>query len=293
MSLLRSLMFVPGIREDFLGRATDLQSDLVCVDLEDSVPPGDKDRARDIVQEWLPKLARPHYMLIVRVNGLDTGLLEDDLAAFVSNELEAISLPKAHTPEIVQQVDHYLTILERERGLPNGHVKMIPWIESAEAVLNAQAITRARSRLIGASIGGEDLTITLGVERTKIGKEIEWARYQVATACRAAGILPIDSPVMDFRDTEQLERESQFVRSIGFGGKYCIHPSQIEVINRVFLPSDEELSQARRIVEVYEEAEKQGLGAVGMDGLVVDRPVYVRAQNLLDFMAQQTEDMKE
>ena len=98
---------------------------------------------------------------------------------------------------------------------------------------------------------------------------------------------------MDFRDTEQLERESQFVRSIGFGGKYCIHPSQIEVINRVFQPTEEELSQARRIVEVYEEAEKQGLGAVGMDGLVVDRPVYVRAQNLLEFVAPQTEDMKE
>ena len=133
----------------------------------------------------------------------------------------------------------------------------------------------------------------MGVQRTKAGKEIEFARYQVATACRAAGILPIDSPEMDFRDAEQLERDAKFVRSIGFAGKYCIHPSQVDIVNGIFVPSDDEIAEARRIMEVYEEAEKQGLGAVGMDGLVVDRPVYVRAQRLLEFVEQQAEATKE
>jgi citrate lyase subunit beta/citryl-CoA lyase len=235
-----------------------------------------------MVREALPGLVRPNYLLVVRVNGLDTGLLEDDLLAVVVPALQGISLPKVDRPETIRQVDHYLTILEKERGIPPGQVKIIPWVESPQAVLSAEEICRASPRLLGASFGGEDFSVGMGIQRSKEGREVEWPRYRMALACRAAGILPIDTPYMDFRDLEQLEREARLVRSMGYVGKYCIHPSQVEVVNKVFVPTQEEIAQARRVVAAYEEGERRGVGAVAMDGLVVDRPVYVRAQALLE-----------
>jgi citrate lyase subunit beta/citryl-CoA lyase len=233
------------------------------------------------VQEALKSIPRTGFLLYVRVNGLDTGLLEEDLAAIVSEELDGISLPKAHSAEIVQQVDHYLTLLEKMRGLEVGKTKIMPWIESAQAVLNAESICKASPRIVGASLGSEDYTVDMRIERTKESKEIEWARYQVALACRMAGIGAVDAPEMDFQDTEQLERDGRFVRSIGYSGKYCIHPGQVEVVNRIFAPTEEEVAYAKRVIEAYEQGEREGRGAVAMDGVVIDRPVYLRARVLL------------
>jgi len=277
----RSLLFVPSIMERFVQRAHERGADLICLDMEDSVPPAEKVGARPKVQEALKTMPKTGYLLYVRVNGLDTGLIEEDLAAIVCEELDGISLPKAHTPEIVRQVDHYLTLLENMRGLPVGKVKMIPWIESAQAVLSADAICRASPRLVGASFGSEDYTVDMRIERTKASKEIEWARYRVAVACRAAGVQAIDAPEMDFQDMEQLERDGRFARSIGYTGKYCIHPGQVEVVNRMFAPTEEEVAYAKRVIEAYEQAERDGRGAVALDGVVIDRPVYLRARVLL------------
>lgn len=282
---IRSLLFVPATRARFprfIERALASPADLICLDLEDSVPPDEKESARENLREQIPLIEKGRHLLIARVNGLDTGLLEADLEAIVGPQLDGISLPKAHTPAIVQQVDHYLTLLEKTRGLPVGQVKIIPWIESAEAVMNALAICRSSDRLIGASMGGEDYTVDLGIPRTPLGEEIKWARYAVATACRAAGILAIDTPEPDYRNTDQLRRDASFVRSIGFRGKYCIHPDQVPVVNEVFQPSAEEVEYAKRLVAAYEEGRAQGLGAVGMDGVMVDWPVYIRAKNLLE-----------
>ncbi len=289
MDRLRSIIFIPGIQERFLERATGIPADAVCLDLEDSVAPADKAKAREMVREWIPKVAQPRYSLIVRVNGFHTGLLEDDLLSVIRPEVDGISLPKADSPEIVQRVDHYLTILERERGIPEGHVKIIPWLESPEAIADAPAICRASKRLFGASFGGEDFSIGMNFNRTKGAKEVEWPRYQVAVACRAAGIQPIDTPYMDFRDTEGLQQEAQYVRSIGYAGKYCIHPTQVEIVNKAFLPSEQEIARAKRVIEFYKEAEKKGAGAISMDGFVVDRPVYVRALALLEQAGQKPE----
>jgi citrate lyase subunit beta/citryl-CoA lyase len=277
----RSLLFVPSIIERFVQRAHERGADLVCLDMEDSVPPAEKVGARPKVQEALKTMPKTGYLLYVRVNGLDTGLLEEDLAAVVCEELDGISLPKAHTSEIVQQVDHYLTLLEKMRGLPVGKVKIMPWIESGQAVLNARAICSASPRVVGASFGSEDYTVDMRIERTKESKEIEWARYQIAVACRAAGVAAIDPPEMDFQDIEQLERDGRFARSIGYSGKYCIHPAQVEVVNRIFAATEEEIAYAKRVIEAYEQAEREGRGAVALDGVVIDRPVYLRARVLL------------
>lgn len=277
----RSLLFVPSIVDRFVERAHERGADLVCLDMEDSVPPAEKANARPKVQHALKTIPKTGFLLYVRVNGLDTGLLEEDLAAIVCPELDGISLPKAHTPEIVRQVDHYLTLLEVMRGIPVGTIKMIPWIESAQGILNAEAICKASPRLVGAAFGAEDYTVDLQIERTKASKEVEWARFMVAVACRAAGIAAVDPPEMDFQDMEQLERDARFARSIGYKGKFCIHPSQVEVVNRIFAPTEAEIEYAKRVVQAYEEAERQGRGAVSLEGTVIDRPVYLRAVNLL------------
>ncbi|MBI2886028.1 MAG: CoA ester lyase [Chloroflexi bacterium] len=287
MEFIRSLLFVPGVRQRFIERAPSSGADAVCLDLEDSVPPAEKASAREMVRSAIPTMPRTGYRLVVRVNGLDTGLLEADLEAVVGDGLDAVSLPKCHSVEVLRQVAAYLTFLEQTRGQAAGHVKLLPWIESPQALLHAEEILRASPRVIGASLGAEDYANSMGVMRTKGGKEVEWARYALAIACAAAGVLALDTPEMDFRDQEQLERDAAFARSIGFRGKYCIHPDQVAVVNRIFSPSEEELEFARKVVVAYREGERQGVGAVALEGTVVDWPVYTRALAILQALERQ------
>ncbi len=279
---MRSVLFVPAVRPRFIEKAPTVGADVVCIDMEDAVAPADKPRAREMVREAVPGMPRTGYVLWVRVNGLDTGLLEEDLDAVVSPHIDGIELPKAHTPEIVRQADAYLTFLEKLRGIPHNQIKLMLWIESARAVSNPIPVLEASPRVIAASIGGEDFTADMGIKRTGLGKEIEWARYAVATACRAANVHALDTPQPDFRDLDLLRRDAAFARSIGFRGKHCIHPDQVATVNEVFAPAPEDIAWARRVVEAYTEGESRGLGAVAVDGVMIDRPIYVRALQVLD-----------
>jgi citrate lyase subunit beta / citryl-CoA lyase len=273
-TLIRSMLSVPGLRERFIENAQRVSADVVLLDLEDSVPSARKLEARALVQSALPKFVKGNKRLFVRPNDLATGLLEADLDAVVQPALDGIHLPKAHNPEVVRQVDHYLTLLERVRGLPSGQIRLIVWLESTEAVAYAEAVCRSSPRLIGASFGSEDYA-------TRAGTEIDFARVCVANAARAAGIIPIDCPEPDYRDLEHFQRDSLHARSLGFRGKYCIHPQQVELANAIFAPSASELTWAERVVDAYETGERQGLGAVGLDGVMVDRPIYQRALDVL------------
>jgi citrate lyase subunit beta/citryl-CoA lyase len=231
----------------------------------------------------MANMPRTGYLLFVRVNGLGTGVLEDDVAAVVGPGLDGISLPKTESAQTVRQLDAHLTELEKARGLTVGQVKIMPWIETALALVNAYEICTASPRLVGASFGAEDFTTDMGVQRTKESREIEWPRAAMAIACRAADILAIDTPLQDFKDPEHLESDCRFALSLGYRGKYCIHPSQVEVVNRVFAPTPEQVEEARKIIEAYEEGEARGLGAVGLEGTAIDWPIYVRARRLLEW----------
>lgn len=280
---IRSILFVPAVRPRFIEKAPTVGADAVCVDLEDSVAPGDKVAAREGLREILPAMPRTGYKLLVRVNGLDTGLLEEDLAATIGPHLDGISLPKANSPAVVQQVDAYLTFLEKTRALPLGQVRILPWIESAQAVSGAHEILRASERITAAQFGAEDFTADMGIQRTRGSEEFAWARAATAVACRAAGVWALDTPQPDFKDMDHLREDAAFARSIGYGGKYCIHPDQVAVVNEVFGPTAEELEWAHKVVEVYREGEAKGLGAVSIDGEMIDRPVLVRAERLLEW----------
>jgi citrate lyase subunit beta/citryl-CoA lyase len=181
----------------------------------------------------------------------------------------------------VERVDHYLSLLEETRGIARGTVRLIVWLESTLGIANAETICRASPRLIGASMGAEDYATDLGVMRTRASTEIEYARARLANAAVAAGLVAIDCPEPDYQDLEHFERDISHARTLGYRGKYCIHPRQVELANRVFSPSEEQLRWARRVRDAYEAGEREGLGAVGLDGAMVDRPIYVRALDLL------------
>ena len=275
---VRTIMFVPGNNDKFIENAPTIGADAICLDLEDAVAPKNKIEARNLVGKSIPQIAnRSKYLMFCRVNGFHTGLLEGDLSAVIGKDLDVISLPKGDGPEIIRRVDNYLTLLEKNMGLPVGKIQIAPWIESALGVLQALEMCQSSDRVTMASFGSEDFTHDMGIRRTPESKEVEWARYKVATACIAAGVIPIDGPEMDYKNNDQLIKSSRFSKSLGYQGRFCIHPTQVPVVEKIFEPSEDEIKEASEIIEVYENAEKIGLGATGLQGMVIDRPVYVRA----------------
>ena len=275
------MLSVPGLRERFIEKAQSVPADVILLDLEDSVPPARKLEARERVRAAIPRFDKRGRWLFVRPNDLSTGLLERDLEALVQPGLDGIHLPKTHSADVLRQVDHYLSLLERVRDLAPGSVRIIAWIESAQGVAEVESICRASPRLIGASMGAEDYATSLGVMRTRAGQEIEFARARVANAAIAAGLIPIDCPEPDYQDLAHFERDIRHARELGYRGKYCIHPAQVELANQVFSPDRAQLDWAERVAKAYAEAEREGLGAVGVDGAMVDRPIYQRALDLL------------
>lgn len=280
--LLRSLLILPANVERFVRKAPEAGADAVCLDLEDSVPAAEKEAARSRAAQALTALPRTGYLLFVRVNGLSTGLLEDDLIAVVRPGLDGIILSKTESPDHVRRADHYLTILERQRGLPAGAVRLIALIESAAGIARAFEACAASPRLCAALFGAEDFATDMGVERTGEGREVLWARSLLAVACRAAGIAAIDTPATAYADEAALEADMLLGRSLGYSGKLCIHPAQVPLANRIFSPSPAQLQAARLLVETFErEALAKGRASIAIGGKMVDTPMYERAKRLL------------
>lgn len=281
MDTFRSLLFVPGNREEMLTKAAGLPADVLVPDLEDSVPDGEKEHAREIVREVVKTLAQAGRTVIPRINALDTGLARDDLAAVVGPNVYGITVGKVQSAWEIEQVSAILDDLERKAGIEVGHTRLIPWLESAMAIVNAYQIARSSPRIVAVAIGAEDFTNDMAVQRTDDGDEVRYARSVVAVAARAAGVLAIDTPYVNFRDVEGLEREVRSALPLGFKAKFAIHPGQLETINTLFSPSEEELEYARRVVAAFGEAEADGRGSTSLDGKMIDVPVVKRARNLL------------
>jgi citrate lyase subunit beta/citryl-CoA lyase len=281
MELLRSLVFVPGNRANMLERARSFNADIIMVDLEDSVPPGEKINARNLARQWVPQLKNEGQRVMVRVNSLDTGLTRDELAAVVSPDLHGVSLGKIESVWDVREADRLLTAYESARSLAPGQLKLIIWIECAQAVMNVRDLAAASRRIIARAFGAEDYTNDMGIQRTDAGEEVYFARSQVAVAARAAGVASLDSPYVSFRNPEGLRRDAQTARQMGYNGKFAIHPSQIEIINETFSPLAADVAYARRVMAAWHEAEAAGRGSLDLDGQMVDVPVVKRAQNLL------------
>ena len=281
MSALRSLLFVPGNQPRMLDRASGLTPDAFIPDMEDSVPDAEKANARAITAAHIDSLSARGVAVIPRLNSLDTGLLDHDLAAVVGPRIYGVSVGKINSAADIALISAKLDALERKAGLEVGNVKLLPWIETAQAIVNVYEICAASPRIIGAAFGAEDFTNDMGIERAEDESETFYARNAIAIAARAANVLALDTPYFSFRDPDGLRRNAQAARQIGFKGKFAIHPAQIDIINETFSPSTAELEQARRVVEAFREAERVGRGSTSLDGKVVDVPVVKRAEALL------------
>ena len=281
MEFIRSLVFVPGNRENMLERARSFDADIIMVDLEDSVPPGEKTAARYMAREWVPALRNEGKRVMVRVNSLDTGLTRAELETVVSPDLHGISLGKVESVRDIRTVDTLLAPLEAAAGLEVGSLRIIPWIETAKAMWDAKAIAESSPRVVAIAFGAEDFTNDMGIERTDTGEEVSVPRSLVPIAARAGGVGALDSPFVRFRDPDALREDAQRARRMGYTGKFAIHPAQLEIINETFSPSAEEVEYARRVVEAWDAAEAAGRGSLAIDGRMVDVPVVKRAQNLL------------
>jgi citrate lyase subunit beta / citryl-CoA lyase len=258
----RSYLFVPGNRPDRFEKARQSGADAVILDLEDAVQSAHKDLARQAVAAWLAP-ARPVY---VRINGTGTPWFERDLEVVGLPGVLGIVLPKAEHPEQVAPV----------AGLLAGEARVLPLLETALGVWNARALAQA-PRVERLAFGSVDFQLDTGI--TGEQEELLYARSRLVLASRVAGILPpVDGVTMALDDMTRLREDVARARRLGFGGKLCIHPRQVEMINRGFAPIEAEQAWARRVLEAVETS---GAGALRLDGELIDRPVIERARSIL------------
>lgn len=274
----RSLLFIPSNNPAMLQNADVFGSDSVIFDLEDAVNVTEKDNARNLLYYYLKEHTNLNMEVVVRINGLDTPYYKDDLETIVSDNIDAIMLPKARINEL-KQLDELLTEIETRKSL-NKKIKVLPIIELAISVLEVDTIA-SLPRVDGILLGAEDLSSDLEVERTKQGKEIEYARSRVSMACKAYKIDAIDTPFTDVNDNEGLAKDCQNCKELGMNAKAAIHPNQIDTINDAFLPTQKLITWAKRVMIATEEANKKGIGAFSLDGKMVDKPVIERAMKIL------------
>jgi citrate lyase subunit beta/citryl-CoA lyase len=203
--------------------------------------------------------------------------------AVMCPELAGLAFPKAEGAQHIRDLDVIIREAETKNGVRPGTTVLIPSIESARGVLRCEEIALSSTRLAGISLGAYDYTADLAVTRTPDGRELEYARRVIVHCCAAYGLQALDTPYGDFRDEPGLLAETEYVKSIGFKGKYLIHPSQIEPVNRIFRPADDEVEQARKVVAAFDEAVERGHASVQVDGRMVDIPVAKRARDLIAY----------
>ena len=279
--ILRSLLFVPGDRADMIGKALRYGADALILDLEDGVAADAKPPARHIIAAALEHGFPQGPPIFARINGMESGLLEEDLGIALRPRVDAVCLPKCNSPEELQAVDARLQALEDRWGVPRGRVRLVPMIETARGVLSAPGIARGHSRVAALGFGAEDFTADIGVPRTREGGELAYARAAVSLAAHAGRIDALDGIYADFHDAEGLRADTAAARALGYTGKMVIHPAQINTVHTAFAPSAAEVERARRVVAAFEEAQTRGAGIAVVDGAMVDRPVVLRAQRIL------------
>ena len=284
---MRSLLFVPGDDTRKLAKAMHSGADALILDLEDSVAPDAKARARQIASAFLKEArATPRRpRLFVRINALDSTLADTDLDALMPAAPDGVMLPKARMGADVQHLGAKLAVREAEHALPDGATTILAIAtETAGSLFGMSTYAGASRRLLGLAWGAEDLSAALGAETNRLPDGAYAAPYQLARtltllAARAAEVEPIDTVFTQFRDDAGLRAECAAARRDGFTCKLAIHPGQVTAINEAFTPSPEAVAEARSVLAAF--AAAPGAGVVALDGRMLDRPHLLRAQRLL------------
>ena len=284
---MRSLLFIPGDSPKKLEKGVGSGADAIIIDLEDAIAPERKVAARDMTLGYLkevqPLEKRPKLM--VRINGLQTGLTDADLDVIVAGKPDAIMLPKAEGGVAVTHCDAKLAAREAVHGLPPSSIGLVAIAtETAKALFLAGTFAGASRRLSGLTWGAEDISAEIGAEANRDGDGNFLDLYRLARALCLAGaaaarVQPIDTVYVDFRNEAGLRRECEEARRDGFTGKMAIHPAQVPVINEVFTPTAEAIAKAKAVIAAFDA--EPGAGTVGIGGLMYDRPHLEQARMLL------------
>ena len=272
--LRRSLLFVPASSEKFFAKAKDSRADTLIFDLEDAVAPERKSAARETLKSVLQDAGFSRFERTVRINGLDTPWFLDDVLAMVEAGADGLVVPKTNSVDSIQFVDRLAALAEQRCGRAAGEVTLLPMIEQPEAIGNAFAVAKATPRISGIAFGHGDFSLAMGIKAAPSTEGVVFhARCQVVMAAKAAGITPIDNVFLDIPNMDGLIAETRQGLQLGYEGKACIHPNQVEPVNLVYTPTGEEGEYARELVAAFEQAVAEGKGAVAFRGRMIDGPI--------------------
>ncbi|HSS66067.1 MAG TPA: CoA ester lyase [Gammaproteobacteria bacterium] len=276
----RSLLYVPANNRRFIDKSHTRGADGLILDLEDSVPPGERETARGALERSVKIAGAGPGDVLVRVNSAAPDA-EADLDAAVIPGVAALVLPKAESPAQVVEISRKVAALEQARGMESGAIRFFVLIESSEGLLNAREVARADPRVAALSLGSEDFAAETGMQPSEDNLLIP--KQLSLFAARAAGVMPLGlvGSIAAYQDIGNLERIALRSRALGFEGASCIHPSAVPVLNEAFTPSRFEVEKSKRIVAASEKAAAEGRGAFELDGRMVDAPVVARARRLL------------
>jgi len=278
----RALLYMPGDDRRKIEKATTLDVDCVCMDMEDGVAITQKTEARAVIAAAMKELDFGGSERCIRINSVGSGLEKYDLAAAVATNPEAVVVPKVETAQQVRAISEYIEIYERSSRMPVGTIRMLIGVETAKGILNLKDIADSDRRLEAIIFGAEDYAASIGATRTKEAMEVLYARSAVVTACAAHDLQAIDMVYIDFRDIEGLRLEAQQAAGLGFSGKQIIHPNQVAPVQEAFTPSPEAIEYAQRVIEAFISSQKEGKGAFALDGKMIDMPLLKNAQKVLD-----------
>ncbi|OGA53398.1 MAG: host specificity protein [Betaproteobacteria bacterium RIFCSPLOWO2_12_FULL_62_13] len=276
----RSLLYVPVNVDKFVDKAHTRGADVIQLDLEDSVPPAQKEHARTLVEKAAARVRRGGADVVVRINQ-PLSLAVRDLEHSVCPDVDAIACTKVDSASHVKLLDQLVSEVEEKRGMKAGHTKFITMIETADAYTRIDEIPRASPRVVAMNIGGEDFA--LDCEMQPDDEVLLHPKQRMIIAARAAGVMPLGfiGTVADFSDWERFRQMVRRSRRFGFEGAGCIHPGQVKIVNEEYTPGAEEIEYASKVIRMDEEAAAAGRGSFQIDGKMIDVPVVVRARNLL------------
>lgn len=280
--LLRSLLFAPGHNEKMLAKAAASSADALLPDLEDSVQPAaNKDVARKNINEMISAGRLTTLPVFPRVNDRESGHLLKDVGALTIAGVSGFVYPKAQTGQDIYFFAKLLDAIEYEKGFPVGQFKIIALIETTAAVLNARDICQASERVIGIAFGCEDFIADLQGVHDDHEDSLLTPRAMIAMAARASGVIPIDTVHIDVHDLVDLEQNLVVAKNLGFEGALALHPQEIPVLHKIFSPTEQEVKAAREILDLSEQAKKEGKGVVMMNGRFIGPPIVTAAKQVL------------
>lgn len=302
--MFRTLLFIPGNNKRFLEKSKFLYPDILCFDLEDSVPTSEKTIARDMVKESFysnegsnpvdinnSNNANYKYkespQIFVRINSFESGLYEQDLESVICDRLDGIVIPKVNSTSELEKITKIILNLEK-KGPIEKTIRLLPSIESSQGVVNAYHIAKFNDRVCSLMFGVFDYLYDMKLDYENEGLEYSYARAKIPVDARAAGISALDSIWQKVDDLDGLQRDAKIAKRLGYAGKSIIHPKHIEPVHNVFVPSRNEIEWAKKVVsklnQIQEQADKRG--AFKIDGRMIDAVHFKQAKLILDYIAK-------